>query len=172
MLDSVLRMRYLTVMSDKLKLIRGAQIKLGTVKQIAELVARFLLTEKEACLKAGVNLKSWYDWKARNKRTELYARILEQMHSNQIITGVSRIEDCAHGRNGAKYPDWRASQYLLQVKDKRFRDQRDEPRTVNNTLVVVHDALKRAYSEPGRALIDLPRVIHSLGSRIPPRRIP
>lgn len=149
-----------------------SKITLALLKQIAELVARYLLTEKEACNRLGVNLRTWYDFRARNGRNELYARILEQMHANQIVSGVTRIEDCAHGRNGARYPDWRASQYLLQVKDKRFRDQREEPRTVNNTLVVVHDALKRAYAARTATLIEQPRVVPRLGNRIPPRRIP
>ena len=78
------------------------------IAEIAQLCAKKMLTESEACRKLNIKPRTWFDWKSRCGRTGKFAELLEAYRADRIESLIERIDRSgANGTHGVKYPDWR-----------------------------------------------------------------
>lgn len=135
------------------------------IAEVAQLCAKKMLTESEACRKLNIKPRTWFDWKSRCGRTGKFAELLEAYRADRIESLIDRMEKSANGVD-LKYPDWRAALALLKIIDqRRFGDnltvQSGDPIIDVNVPGlpsvrmpqsewhgIVDKALKKVYAEP------------------------
>ena len=120
---------------------RSRRITPEDVLQVARLVARKRMTEKEACLLMGIKPENFYVWKARAKHTEKFDNVLAHETAIRIDGLFDAIED-----KGQK--DWRMYDRLLERTSDRFCDKKNETPVVagNFNVNLFLSAAKKIYS--------------------------
>jgi hypothetical protein len=116
----------------------GRKIDAVTIAEMAKLCAK-MLTESESCRRLGIKPRTWFDFKSRAGRTQRFADLLEAYRAGRIEGLIDRIENSADGV-GVKFPDWRASAFLLAVTDaKRFSTSGNVGVAVNVNVAALSD---------------------------------
>ncbi len=132
-----------------------SKITMLDCRDIADLVAK-RLTETEACSLLGIEPKIWWSWKTNHKNAAEFTNVLTRVRASQLQAHLANIEDAQYGKNGHR-PDWRASDRLLQIKDReRFGVQGHET-TVNVSVYAEQSrtlALKSVYGTTSTPIQD------------------
>jgi hypothetical protein len=118
------------------------------IRAMGQLLAQ-RLSEAEACGCLGIEPRSWYKWRARQRNSGKFAALLDALTGQKIAAHLANIEAGATGTGPHKRADWRASQAILGIVAPRYLPQQlpipappqpsTSARTINIWLQAAHE---------------------------------
>jgi hypothetical protein len=151
---------------------RRRKLTIQDAEAIAKLIVKQKCTETDAAIALQIPVHQWFSWKNKGKRSGNFATLLTRIRETKLSGLIDRIEAAGNDRdmmlpNGKsiiKAGDWRALAWLAD-KEARFAPQQvGAPANVTIQIGVVHDQLKRIFS-------DEPKLLKS-GIKMPVRKKP
>lgn len=143
-------------------------------EHVAELVAKYRLTELEACLQLDLAYSSWQAWKSTN--SSRYEHILAHLRGARLKNLCESIDsagdDCeltVNGKPMTKRGDWRAKAWLAEkiTAHDRLSSPSATPETaVNVNIRLMVDTLKRLRMSGNGPSVTVEPLLLSEGNKV------
>ena len=113
------------------------------------------LSEAEACGCLGIEPRSWYKWRARQRNGGKFAALLDALTGQKLAAHIANIEAGATGTGAHKKADWRASLSMVErvLAPQRYGPQAAPPSPLpaQTPANVLNVWLALAYNSKGPA---------------------